>query len=248
MDVRTRARRKLPEIGRGASSIATDGDKVWITLESTREVVRFDARTGPVGRAVRRARPPGPRGGGLGRPVDLYAGRDARAGDPAPVRARRHRVRRHAARARRRRGAHRRRGARSGSRSRRAGAFCGSARMANPRSMRSCSMQPRARSPTGWVGCGPSSATTRRHGSTLAARSSISPTSTVARPTSRLSGGHVLITLHTANRVLVVDPRNWEQARRNWLGVEGNPMWMAAQGKHVFVTSGSDSQLAVLER
>jgi len=62
-----------------------------------------------------------------------------------------------------------------------------------------------------------------------------------------LCAGYILITLHTADRVLVVRPRDWKQARRTWLGVEGNPMWMAAQGKRVFVTSGSDSRLAVLE-
>ena len=57
LDGRARTRRAqetAPRSAVAASSIATDGDKVWITFESTRDVVRFDAAHRAGSSAVRR--------------------------------------------------------------------------------------------------------------------------------------------------------------------------------------------------
>ena len=57
-DSARRASRKAPRLGRGAVSIAADGDAVWIALKPQRLVVGLDARTGEIRREIPTALPP----------------------------------------------------------------------------------------------------------------------------------------------------------------------------------------------
>jgi hypothetical protein len=247
MDVESHERRPLPVIGHGASSIATDGEKVWITRESDREVVRFDARTRRL--EARFAVP--------GRPIHvavgsagLWVAMQEAPREPAVL----HRF------------------ARDGTQTVQtvelatsvAAMIAGGHSIWIALDLRSRLLRLDANGETEehafFVGASAHELAYGRRrlwatvGNDIVARihprtEKVKQTSVGTRPGGiTLSGRYVLVALQSSNRVLVLDPRKWVARRKPGLRVRDNPMRMTATGRQVFVTSGFGSTLTVLER